>query len=406
MVPVGDPRAEKSPFRVLCAEKGRARWIDSRNWSYDFDRDLPAGIRCRFRLRPDARTLSGRRLGGEREFDLSTGGPAIVRSLPYEGSQAIDEQQAFVLFVDALPIDATVLAHASFAVEGVPQRVESRLVAGSRRQDILKTLGEQAKDPRRVIILEAKQRFPNGAKVSLVWGRGISATTGVATDRDQILPFIVRPAFTAEFHCGRERPRAPCIPVTAMSLAFSAPVAWERAKQITLAGPDGVRRTPQEPRVPDSFVQRVAFAPPFPEQSELRVEIPADLRDDSGRPLVNRGRFPRMVKTGEFPPLAKFASRFGIVEWKGDATLPVTVRNLEAEITVQEEAVARKPTGVAEMLSGLLDSVSGKVTRLSVEERDQILPWLHRVELSRHHAGSDLDRSVPGRAAPSSLAVR
>jgi hypothetical protein len=275
MVPVGDPRTERSPFDVICAEKGRARWIDSRNCSYDFDRDLPAGLRCRVRLRADARTLSGRPLGGECQFDLSTGGPAIVRSLPYEGSQAIDEQQAFVLFLDTAPIDATVVARASFAVEGVPQRVESRLVIGSRRGEILETLGEQAKDPKLVIVLEAKQRFRNGAKVSLIWGRGISATTGVATDRDQILPFIVRPVFTAEFHCSRERPRAPCIPVTSMSLVFSAPVARERAKQINLTGPNGARRTAQEPSASDSFVQRVVFAPPFLENGEFRVEAVA-----------------------------------------------------------------------------------------------------------------------------------
>jgi penicillin-binding protein 1C len=37
------------------------------------------------------------------------------------------------------------------------------------------------------------------------------------------------------------------------------------------------------------------------------------------------------VKTAEFPPLAKFAARFGIVKWKADPTLPVILRNLEPE---------------------------------------------------------------------------
>ena len=398
MVPLGDPRPSKSPFDVICPERGRARWIDSRNWSYDFARDLPAGVRCRFRLRADARTLSGLPLDGERDFDLSTGGPAILRSVPYEGSQAIDEQQAFVLFVDAEPIAATVVGNVSFAVEGIPQRVESRPVVGARREEVLRTLGRQVRDPKLVVVLEAKQRFPNGAKVSLVWGRGISAKTGVATERDHTLPFIVRAAFTAEFHCHREKPKAPCIPVAPMTLVFSAPVSWDRAKQIALAGPGGTRRTPEEPSAPEPFVRRVAFAPPFPEHGEFRVELPSDLRDDAGRLLVNADRFPLAVKTGELPPLAKFASRFGIVEWKGDATLPVTLRNVEAEITVQEEAVARRPTGVAQALRGVLDSVSGKVTRLSAEERDQILPWLHRVELARRDASLFAD-GAPGRPA-------
>ena len=41
--------------------------------------------------------------------------------------------------------------------------------------------------------------------------------------------------------------------------------------------------------------------------------------------------FPMTVATGEFPPLAKFSSRFGIIE-AVDPVLPVTVRNLEPDI--------------------------------------------------------------------------
>jgi hypothetical protein len=115
MVPAGDPRAEASPFAVTCPEKGRARWIDSRNWSYDFDHDLPGGLRCRFRLRTGARTLSGRPLGGEREFNLSTGGPgSFARCLRLAGHR---RAASVVLFVDAVPIEATVVANASFDVD-------------------------------------------------------------------------------------------------------------------------------------------------------------------------------------------------------------------------------------------------------------------------------------------------
>lgn len=43
----------------------------------------------------------------------------------------------------------------------------------------------------------------------------------------------------------------------------------------------------------------------------------------------------RRLKTGPFPPLAKFAARFGLVEWKADPALPVTVGNLEPEAQVR-----------------------------------------------------------------------
>src|SRR5574341_917801 len=44
MVPLGDPRAA-DPFEVTCPEPGTGRWLDSRDWVYDFPRELPAGVR-------------------------------------------------------------------------------------------------------------------------------------------------------------------------------------------------------------------------------------------------------------------------------------------------------------------------------------------------------------------------
>nr|MCU0604486.1 hypothetical protein [Desulfobacterales bacterium] len=51
MVPFGDPRASAAPFGVECSESGQGRWVDPRTWVYDFASDLPAGLRCSFRLR-------------------------------------------------------------------------------------------------------------------------------------------------------------------------------------------------------------------------------------------------------------------------------------------------------------------------------------------------------------------
>ena len=62
------------------------------------------------------------------------------------------------------------------------------------------------------------------------------------------------------------------------------------------------------------------------------IEIPAELIDDAGRKLANQKRFPLQVRTDEYPPLAKFPARFGIIELKGDGMMPVTLRNLEALI--------------------------------------------------------------------------
>ena len=58
MVPFGDPR-ELDPFVIDCPAKGRGRWADMKNWVYDFDSDLPAGVRCSFTLKAGLTALDG-----------------------------------------------------------------------------------------------------------------------------------------------------------------------------------------------------------------------------------------------------------------------------------------------------------------------------------------------------------
>ncbi len=54
MVPFGDPRGLIEPFDIDCSEKGTSRWADGKNWVFDFEKDLPAGIRCEFKLKAGA----------------------------------------------------------------------------------------------------------------------------------------------------------------------------------------------------------------------------------------------------------------------------------------------------------------------------------------------------------------
>src|SRR5262245_60043193 len=67
MVALGDPRLA-DPFTVSCEEPGKGRWADGRNWVYDFEADLPAGVSCSFRLRTGLSALDGRALTGTTTF--------------------------------------------------------------------------------------------------------------------------------------------------------------------------------------------------------------------------------------------------------------------------------------------------------------------------------------------------
>jgi uncharacterized protein YfaS (alpha-2-macroglobulin family) len=384
MVPLGDPRVA-SPFEIFCPESGTARWADSSNWVYDFARELPAGIRCTLRLAPALTTLSGKSVGGRQSFSFSTGGPAIRTAIPGEGNAAIDEEQAFLLVLDAEPTDQSLLQHVSFSVEGIGERIGIRGIGGPAREEIVKAYYRDQAPPREfIVVLQAQRRFPNNTRVTLVWGKGVTTPSGVVTDQDQRLSFKTRGPFLAEFSCERENPHAGCVPVTPMMLKFSSPVPWEQARQAAVVGPGGRRWQPEEPKAKPTSVRNLLFPGPFPESAAFRVEIRADLRDDAGRSLQNASRFPLQVKTEPFPPLAKFSARFGIIEGKVDPALPVTLRNLEPRVRARLlRADKTERTGITGRLQDLLERVKGRLLRIPVDQSLDILPWLRRIASAR-----------------------
>ncbi|MFO1205332.1 MAG: MG2 domain-containing protein [Burkholderiales bacterium] len=352
MVPFGEPRLA-DPFDVSCAVKGAGRWIDDRNWVYDFARELPAGLRCTFRLRQGVVDSAGQALGAA-NYTFSTGGPAIVASMPYAGARGIDEAQAFVLALDAAATDESIDEHAWCDVAGIGERLGVKRLQGSDRVTVLeanrvfveehlrRTYRPGGRSYRKadwpavlqapvlpITVVQCQRRLPNEAQVRLVWGKGVAAASGIATTRDQTLAYQTRPAFRARLTCTRASRKAQCIPVLPIALAFNAPVAREMAEKIVLRGADDSVRAPTL-EANARFVQRVVFDGPFPEQASFRMELPPALRDDAGRMLANAASFPLTVKTDENPPLAKFAARFGIVEAGAGAALPVTVRNVAA----------------------------------------------------------------------------
>ncbi len=387
MVALGDPRAPSDPFTVDCGGAGSSRWVDGRTWSYDFAQDLPAGLRCRFTLRDDVRALDGTAVAPGQVFAFDTGGPAIRDTAPYEGSRSLEEDQAFILALDAEIDPASISEHVGFEVAGIPERVGARVVTGPERDAILKTTPSFAEKPH--VVVQAAQAFPNGARVTLVWGAGVRTASGVATTTDQRVAFQTRNAFTVTFGCIRERSGAACNPIGSMRFDFSAPVPRLAAEAIAVIAPDGTHRPHADDNPDANLVGFVSFPGPFPETTTFRVELPADLRDESGRTPVNAGRYPLTVTTGELPPLAKFNARFGIVESNAGATLPVTLRNLEPDARARVHAVG----------------VGGTVMRIPPERETDILPWLRRVgvakrEVSVFAPAQPVKRGKPAKNAP------
>ena len=405
MIPLGDPRETVAPFIIHCPEKGTARWADGSNWIYDFDRNLGAGVRCEFRISEGLKTLSGNAVGGQQVFTISTGGPSVLSSTPYQGSQSIDEQQIFILELDGEPAEASVLSHVYFTVDNIGERIGVRIVSGQERDRILKTQGRRMDSaPHPFLLIQAKQRFPQDSKVSLVWGKEVASKSGVINIQDQILPFQVRSPFQATFSCSREKPDAGCVPISPMRVSFSAPLLWADARKTILKGPGNQRwlvEREEEVEEEGKYVQSVRLKGPFPEKTEFLIELAPNLQDDAGRKLENANRFPLSVRTDEYPPLVKFAAQFGILELNATPLLPVTVRNVEPNIAGQMVEVEEGHSSIQRSDINLKDQylteeMRGMIFKVPLDRPTQILYWLNKIE---SRSWEDREHSILGAAA-------
>ncbi|MFT3907423.1 MAG: MG2 domain-containing protein [Steroidobacteraceae bacterium] len=402
MVALGDPRLP-DPFTIACPATGAGRWADGRNWVYDFDADLPAGVVCRFTLKPNLATLAAVPLSGTREFRFDTGGPAITRSLPREGWEQIDQDQIFLLKLAAPATTESIRANASCVVANIAERLPVEVLSGAEREqvlaqrrllgyDYLRLLwkdGEESnvrvrnrameEDEAALVVLRCQRRLPPGAQLSLNWGAGIATTTGLTTTQDQQLVFRVRPAFTAQVECTRTNARSGCIPVQPIEVSFSAPIARAQALAIRIKG-KGITLTPKAADDNAPTLTGVRFDAPLPESSTLTVVLPPNVVDDAGRPLENAARFPLSVTVDAYPPLAKFAADFGILELQQGGVLPVTLRNVEASVAATQAALP------------------ARMLRLDADPK-RIADWLMRVEKANESKGEWVAATPEDRAA-------
>ncbi|MBV8972161.1 MAG: alpha-2-macroglobulin [Sphingomonadaceae bacterium] len=364
MVAFGDPRLP-APIAGTCSEGATGRWVDAQSYTIDLAQPLAGGRRCRYALVPGLKDAAGARLAPAR-FAFATGGPNIRVALPADG-RTIEEDQVFLLALNAAPTAASLAAHAACAIDGVGEAVPLDILPDATRAKIVASAGsdyatrnflqkagqvapnpewsEQPQPKAVVVAAQCRRTLPSGGRVSLVWGAGIATADGLATQRPARLDFKIRPAFVARLECSRANPAAACSPIEPISVRFTGQVPVALARQVRLvdaAGKDAAT-VPFKPHV--QTVDELTFKGPFPERARLRVLIPANLTDDAGRPLANAARFPLDTATADAPPLIKFAGTFGIVEAKEGGVLPVTVRAVEPAIAGKDAKVVGGPIG-------------------------------------------------------------
>ncbi len=370
----------QDPFVLQCPEKGRGRWVDGKTWAYDFERDLPAGVRCTFQVKPDLKTLAGEPISGPKLFYFNTGGPSVQGSRPEEGNKWIDENQVFIFSLDAEADEASIGQQVYCSVEGIQERVGIRLIQGKEKEQLLKDI-KFKKEKIPPIVFQCKQSFPSGAEVKIVWGKGVKTSSALATEKDQTLVFKTRQPFYARFRGKKEKPTSGCIPLMPMKLVFSAPVSWEKARQIRLKSQSGKFWKPKQSGEGEKqWVDWIVFEGPFPENTTFTLHLPKDLTDDAGRPLSNRDKFPLKIKTDRYPSLAKFSARFGILEWNEGGLLPLTVRNLENEIKAwmtnsEDNKPVTPETGKGDP-DQWTQNLKGRIHQVGRDREEKIIEWL------------------------------
>ncbi|HJS05690.1 MAG TPA: MG2 domain-containing protein [Variovorax sp.] len=392
----GDPKAP-APLAVSCSDapagKGTGRWTGEKQWVWDFENDLPPGVRCTVTRVAGFKSAAGAELTGPERYQFSSGGPFVRHWQPGYGK--IDEEQQFMLELNGPATLESVRDNIWCQADGLGERIPVRLVEGAQRQALLKAFGrdkEAEKTPLRFVTLQCNRRLSPGGRLQLVYGKGVATPSGIANAVERRLNFEVREPFAVSFSCERENAQSACLPLKPMVLQFNAPVARKLAAQITLQG-GGKNLKPKfddesTSQDEDAVVDSVSFPPPFAEQTPFTITLPARFEDASGRAVASPDSFPLKVGTGAMPPLAKFAaSPFGVVERLaepgGTALMPVTVRRVEPALQVQ----ALTP---------------GKVSDMSPKTDADIIAWFRKVRrydsnytITRAQAARDVKGTLP-----------
>ncbi|MBV2163345.1 MAG: alpha-2-macroglobulin, partial [Comamonas sp.] len=338
----GDPQAA-APARVSCSvpqsARGTGRWNSAREWVWQFERTVPAGVRCQVQLEKSFQSPEKAPLTGADSYQFEVAGPHVQQILP-DTYQPIDEEQVFVLRFNAAPTKESLLEHSYCRSKDVGERIPLRWVEGQDAAAILDGLrlkNAVEKAPGEWALLACNRRLTAGSEVQLVYGAGVQTAGGVVNRKTRVFQFEVRSAFTAEMTCERENAQSGCLPIRPVYLGFSAQIEKTVAAQVRLVGGGSALAPRFEEDDEGNTVTRLAFGPYLQPETSYRLELPDNFADDSGRPLSNAASFPLTVKTGTAPALAKFASdEFGVLErfaeerdGDGTAVLPLTVRHIE-----------------------------------------------------------------------------
>ncbi len=352
MVRLGEGDAA-APITVTCPQgtndPGKGRWVDTRRYVVEWPRDLPVGTRCVATLRAGVKTLEGREVKTAGPWEFTTGGPKLAESRPYQGMSGIREHEIFLLRPDAQTDVGSVDRHLQCQSEGEAALRMERL----SREDGLRAMrvqhpqfDESTWDTQGWMAYRCAKPFASSAKVRLVWGAGIAASSGVTSKTDQIFNYTVRPVFSLNVTCGVLDGNPGCDPRNGLNFQFSAPVAPAELTKITVTA-DGGKHVALR-RVNQNSPQTVAASEPLEvldEGGKVSVSLADTPRDTDGRTLTNARDFPKTISVAKLPPYVGFVNNNSVLARTSETGRP-------AQLIVAARYVERRLTAKAARISG------------------------------------------------------
>lgn len=316
--------------------QGTGRWNDAREWVWQFERPVPAGVQCTITPKKSFKSPSQQGLTRASSYQFEVAGPSVLAIWP-RSYEPVDEQQAFVLQLNAAATAASLQQHVHCQASDVGEQIPVRRLETADTQTILKALDlseDAQQQPGHYVALMCQRRMTAGSSMQLVYGKGVATAQGMMNRESTHFDFEVRQPFQADVQCERERANTGCLPVRDVRLHFTAPVDVATAKKILLKN-NGKSHAAVWDDADGNAIEQLRFQGPFEPLASYTLELPANLQDDSGRALRNASAFPQKVAVGDTPTLAKFAAApFGVLERfaqgaDGGAILPLTVRHIE-----------------------------------------------------------------------------
>ncbi len=165
-------------------------------------------------------------------------------------------------------------------------------------------------------MIQCKQRFPSDTRISLIWGKGVTSKTGVATDQIKFSAFKRGLSLLSSIAKGRIQGQG-VHPSPPWILVFFASISKDQANEDRperdLVGKTWEPHLYSHERREATFINLVWFKGHFPENTNFSVELPTGLKVMRAGRLSMPINFHSPFELINTPPLAKFSARFGIL---------------------------------------------------------------------------------------------